>query len=67
VYFESDAVGVLDTASGKETVRPFVAPPGVSLADNLVGPRLSPDGASLYVGQTREQGDIWVVQLAKKN
>jgi Tol biopolymer transport system component len=67
VFVETSAIGIYDVASKKETLRPFPPPPGVSLDRNPVGPRFSPDGASLYIGQTREQGDIWVVQLDKKN
>ena len=67
VFSEEDSIGVLDAVTGKETLRPFAAPPGVSLRDNPVGPRLASDGASVYIGQTLEQGDIWLVQLVKKN
>jgi Tol biopolymer transport system component len=63
-FFESDSIGIIDTDSRQVTESPFTPLPGVDFATAY--PRLSKDGSTLYMRQTLEQGDIWMLQLGKQ-
>ena len=62
-FFERDRIGILDVASRRMTHAPMAALPGVELDNSAVAPRLSRDASTIYVRQTLEQGDIWMVRF----
>jgi Tol biopolymer transport system component len=64
VYVENHQIVILDLQTGQATRQPFPLLEGVEL-DNT-SPRLSNDGATLYVRQMLEQGDIWTMRLEKE-
>jgi Tol biopolymer transport system component len=66
VFFEKQSVGIVDLESRRVTTTRFAPLPGVELDDITVWPRLSSDGSTLYVRQTLEQGDIWLVRFEKE-
>jgi Tol biopolymer transport system component len=63
VFFDRTRIGSIDVDSGHQTIAAFPALPGVQLDYLSVASR---DGSTLYVRQTLEQGDVWLVQFAKK-
>jgi serine/threonine protein kinase/WD40 repeat protein len=65
VFFEQQSIGILDADTWAVSTIPFPPLPGVELDDTVVAPRVSSDGKTLYVRQTLEQGDIWLVHLSK--
>jgi len=66
VFFERDRIGMLDLERRGVTMTPFTPVPGVELDSLGIFPRLSADGSTLYVRQTIEQGDLWLVHFQKK-
>ncbi len=64
VFFESNSIGILDLDTQAVTSSPFTTLPGVDLT--AAYPRLSDDGSTLYMRQTVEQGDIWMLQPSDK-
>ena len=62
VFFEKTSIGILDLESRAITVAPFTRIPGVDLDEPAIWPRVSRDGTTLYVRQTIEQGDIWLLK-----
>lgn len=62
LFFTNQSIGILDVDTRQVASSPFTPPSGVQVADSDF-PRLSRDGSTLYVRQTLEQGDIWVVRL----
>jgi Tol biopolymer transport system component len=62
VFFEEQKIGILDLGTRSVTTAPFNPPPRVD-TDITNTPRLSRDATTLYVRQTSEQGDIWMVQF----
>jgi Tol biopolymer transport system component len=62
VFFESDSIGILDLATREVISSPFSGPPGVRLSDPVT-PRISKDGSTVYLHQTVEHGDVWMVRL----
>jgi len=65
-FFERDRIGVVDADSGRVTTIAFPPLPGVSVEDSAVAPRLSIDGSTLYVRQTIEEGDVWLLRPGKE-
>jgi len=65
VFFETANIGILDLQSGQVVTSVFPPQPGVDIGNRIVGPRLSRDGATLYVRQILEQGDVWMVRFEK--
>jgi eukaryotic-like serine/threonine-protein kinase len=64
VFFERQQIGILDLDTRRETTAPFLPPPG---KESGYSPGiLSRDGSTLYVRQTLEQGDVWLVRLGKE-
>jgi Tol biopolymer transport system component len=66
VFFEKNSIGIVDVESGRVTTHAFAPLPGVRLEEGVFPPRLSRDGSTLYVRQVLEQGDIWMVRVAKE-
>ena len=64
VFFEPRRIGVVDLDSRRVTSSPFT-PSGVVETGITATPRLSRDGATLYLRQELEQGDIWMVRFDK--
>jgi eukaryotic-like serine/threonine-protein kinase len=64
VFFEKQRIGIIDLDSRHLTTSDFTPPPGVEL-DASIFPRLSQDGSTLYIRQTLEYGDIWMMHLGK--
>ena len=62
VYFERHDVRILDVKTREQKIVP-VPPAGDTEIDLRNIPRLSQDGATLYVRQTTQQGDIWMVRF----
>jgi Tol biopolymer transport system component len=65
VFFEKNAIGVVDVDTRAVISAPFKPLPGVRLDDTIIYPRISRDGRMLYLRQVLEQGDIWMVRTAK--
>ncbi|HUP62601.1 MAG TPA: protein kinase [Thermoanaerobaculia bacterium] len=63
VFFEKQSIGIVDLDTRRVSISAFVGVPGVELDR---GVRLARDGSTLYVLQTMEQGDIWIVHLEKQ-
>jgi hypothetical protein len=63
--FNQERIGVLDLDSRRLHASAFTAPPGVWVPD-VVLPRLSRDGSTLYMRQAQEQGDIWIVRWRRQ-
>jgi hypothetical protein len=61
--FEDGRISIVDLDTGRTTTAPFASPAGVHLDDLSLPPRLSPDNSTLYVRQTLEQGNVWIVRL----
>jgi hypothetical protein len=61
-FFERQQVNVIDLTSGRIRNAPVAPLQGVALHHVAVPPRLSRDGTTLYVRQTLEQGDVWMVR-----
>ena len=59
-FFERNSIGILDVDTQAVTTSPFTTLPGVDITTAY--PRLSKDGSTLYMRQTLEQGDIWMLQ-----
>ena len=57
--FEKQSVSVVDLATGSLKTSAFTLPPGVDISNVL--PRLSRDGSTLYLRQTLEQSDVWLM------
>jgi hypothetical protein len=66
VFFEKQTVGIVDIDGGRVTTAPVKPLPGVRLDDITLYPRISSDGSTLYLRQVLEQGDIWMVRMAKE-
>ena len=64
VFFVKQNIGILDLGSRRETLTPLTPLPGVQLDYTSI---LSRDGATLYVRQTLEQGDIWMVRFERND
>jgi len=62
VFYERQNIGILDLDSRRETSAPFPLP-GVQLGFTSM---LSNDGSTLYVRQTVEQGDVWLVRFTNE-
>jgi Tol biopolymer transport system component len=62
VFFEKGSIGLLDLDSRRVTTTPFTLP-GVDWDDPVAAPYLSRDGSTLYVGQTLEQGNVWMTRF----
>jgi Tol biopolymer transport system component len=65
-FFEKGSIGILDLDRQQPIAASFKATPGVELDDAVAGPRISRDRTALYVRQTIEQGDIWMVRFEKE-
>jgi serine/threonine protein kinase len=63
-FFENDGIGILDLTSGRVTMNVVAPLSGGEL--NRTTPRLTIDGSTLYVRQTLEQGDVWMVRFGKE-
>jgi eukaryotic-like serine/threonine-protein kinase len=59
-FFQRNSIGIVDVESQTVTASPFTTLPGVDVTTAY--PRLSRDGSTLYMRQTLEQGDIWMLQ-----
>ncbi|HEV7919866.1 MAG TPA: protein kinase [Thermoanaerobaculia bacterium] len=66
VFFEGQNIGIVDVETHGVTTIPVPPLPGVELDDSVVASHLSTDGSTLYVRQTLEQGDIWLMRLSRK-
>jgi Tol biopolymer transport system component len=62
LFFEDQRIGVLDLDTRRETSIPWRPLPGVELDHRAV---LSRDGSTLYVRQSVEQGDVWLMNIDK--
>ena len=62
--FGNQNTRILDLDSRSMTSAPFQPPQGVDF--EIVSPRLSKDGSTLYARQMLEQGDVWMVRFEKK-
>ena len=62
-FVEKNGVGVLDLETRRVTTISVTRLPGVDVTDEI--PRLAPDGSMLYVQQTLEQGDVWMMRFKK--
>jgi Tol biopolymer transport system component len=65
VFFERRNIRVIDVVTHAVAAEPFAPVPGVALDDLVVWPQLSKDGSTLYLRQTLEQGDLWLVRPSK--
>jgi len=65
VFFESNSIGILDVDTRQVTTGPFTPLPGMRDLTTAY-PRLSKDGSTVYIRQTLEQSDIWMLQIAGK-
>jgi serine/threonine protein kinase/sugar lactone lactonase YvrE len=63
--FDQESISILDLNTHQATTTSFPALSGVRLNDTTASPRLSSDGSTLYVRQTLEQGNIWMVNFEK--
>ena len=63
--FDRESISIVDLGSHQVTTTPFTALAGVHLDDTTAAPRLSGDGSTLYLRQTLEQGNIWMVHFEK--
>jgi serine/threonine protein kinase len=63
VFFDKGKIAVLDVESGKAVRSAVTPPPGVELENAALWPRVSNDGATLYVPQTLEQSNIWMLRF----
>ena len=67
LIFDKGAMLTIDIANRNVTRADFAAPPGVRVGSGVSAPpRLSHDGATLYVRQTIEEGDIWLLRFAQR-
>ena len=64
LFFDPQRIGVVDLDSRRTTLAPFT-PPGRVETDITTTPHLSRDGATLFLRQELEQGDIWMVRFEK--
>jgi Tol biopolymer transport system component len=65
--FDGGEMLVVDIGTRKVTKTSFKAPPGVRIGAGVSAPpRLSPDGTTLYVRQTLEEGDIWLAHFEQR-
>ncbi|HYH06312.1 MAG TPA: protein kinase [Thermoanaerobaculia bacterium] len=62
-FFDRSSIGIMDLTGRVIANVAVTPPPGVDLENRVVGPRLSRDGATLYVRQALEQGDVWIAQF----
>jgi Tol biopolymer transport system component len=62
-YFKDQQVVILNLDDHRETAVPLPPLPGVALDYYSV---LSRDGSTLYLRQTVEQGDVWLVRFEKE-
>jgi len=60
-FFENNSIGIIDVESRQITTSPFTPLRGMDLPNAF--PRLSKDGATLYLRETLEEGDIWMLQI----
>jgi Tol biopolymer transport system component len=65
VYFERQDIRILDLASRALTIVPFTPLAGGQI-DLRDGSRMSQDASTLYVLQTVQQGDIWMVRFPEQ-
>jgi eukaryotic-like serine/threonine-protein kinase len=65
VYYEKQRINIFDLDQRKLTAAPFTPVPALDVDIAAASPILSRDGATLYVRQTIEQGDIWLVRFAE--
>jgi len=63
VYFEQQAIRILDLESRSVRTAPFTSPAGAEIDLRRPAARLSRDGATLYVRQVIHQGDIWLMRF----
>jgi len=59
-FFQAGRINVFDLSTRSLKSSTFPLPAGVDIA--TVPPRLSSDGATLYLRQTLEQGDVWLMR-----
>ena len=62
-FFEAGRISVFDLATRSLKSGALTLPAGVDVA--AVPPRLSSDAATLYLRQTLEQGDVWLMRPGK--
>ncbi|MEA2462886.1 MAG: eukaryotic-like serine/threonine-protein kinase, partial [Acidobacteriota bacterium] len=64
-FFEKGSIGVLDLQTRLLHTALFPVIEGVSLDPPEISPSFASDGSVVYVRQTLEQGDVWLVKSAK--
>jgi eukaryotic-like serine/threonine-protein kinase len=62
-FFENQKLGILDLQTRQTTHPAFPSLPGADF--DHMSPRFSSDGATMYVRQTLEQGDVWMMEGKK--
>ncbi|HVG25519.1 MAG TPA: hypothetical protein VND45_15285, partial [Thermoanaerobaculia bacterium] len=65
VFFDRASAGIIDVTTRQVTKAPLVPPEGAETAGGTIAPRVSRDGTTVYLRQTLEQGDIWMVRAAR--
>lgn len=63
MFFDGENIGVYNLDTKAVTSQPFDKPPGGEVSNAA---RVSGDGSTLYMRQTLEQGDIWMVRFEKE-
>ena len=63
VFFDRNRAGIFDLASRQVTPAPLAPAAGAQLDSRSI---LSRDGSTIYVRQTQEQGDIWMMAFQKQ-
>jgi Tol biopolymer transport system component len=61
-FFDRQQLHVIDLRNGRITTSPIAPLQGAEVDNLSVPPRLARDGATVYVRQTLEQGDVWMVR-----
>src|SRR6185436_13391525 len=63
VFFDEQSIGILDVDTRDVTTPPFAAPEGLDYM--TFRPFVSSEGSTLYVRQTLEQGNVWMIHFEK--
>jgi Tol biopolymer transport system component len=66
VFFREQQIMVVDVDSRAVTASALPATVSADFDDRSVRPRLSKDGSTIYVRQSLEQSDIWMMRLEKE-
>ncbi|HYC90024.1 MAG TPA: protein kinase [Thermoanaerobaculia bacterium] len=62
-FFARDHIGIIDVDSRRILRAPFAPLEGVTPHSLAVSPRLAADASTVFMRQTLEQGDIWMVRF----